>query len=213
MSVNVQVPTNEQEALRLQLKRLPKAALWAFAARLKTLGLSVTPVIAGTAIAAYSGHWNPLLAFTAAISAACIQIGTNLWNDAADAERGIDTQERLGPPRMTALGLLKAKDVRTGALIAFALAALCGLGSCSISRLADHRHRTCLAGAGLSLFDGPVSLVGNAARRSAGDRIFRDGCSQRDSMESRGAGHVNHFADGASDRSSGGSCSVAQQSS
>ena len=127
MSVNVQVPANEQEALRLRLKRLPRPVLWALAARLKTLGLSVTPVIAGTAIAAHSSHWNPLLAFTAAISAASIQIGTNLWNDAADAERGIDTQERLGPPRMTALGLLEAKDVRTGALIAFALAALCGL--------------------------------------------------------------------------------------
>lgn len=125
--MNMNIPATENEALGLRLRSLPKPILWAFAARLKTLGLSVTPVIAGSAIAAKSGHWNPSLAAAAALSAACIQIGTNLWNDAADARRGIDTGERLGPPRMTALGLLNEKDVRIGAVSAFALATICGL--------------------------------------------------------------------------------------
>lgn len=116
-----------QDALIARLRRLPKSALWALAARLKTLGLSVTPVLAGSALSAGNDAWNGAAMAAAMLSAASIQIGTNLWNDAADAERGIDTSERLGPPRMTALGLLAARDVRRGAFAAFLVAASAGL--------------------------------------------------------------------------------------
>lgn len=109
------------------LRRLPRPALWVFAARLKTLGLSVTPVLAGTWLAASAGHWRADVLVAALVSAALIQIGTNLWNDAADARTGIDGGERLGPPRMTALGLLDASEVRVAAALAFAFAALAGL--------------------------------------------------------------------------------------
>jgi 1,4-dihydroxy-2-naphthoate octaprenyltransferase len=61
------------------------------------------------------------------LAAAAIQIGTNLWNDAADAARGTDQPDRLGPPRMTALGLMDGAEVRRGALAAFGVAALAGL--------------------------------------------------------------------------------------
>lgn len=109
------------------LRRLPRPALWALAARLKTLGLSVTPVLAGTWLAGLAGAWRADALASALISAAAIQVGTNLWNDAADAASGVDKGERLGPPRMTALGLLDAGDVRRGAALAFALAAAAGL--------------------------------------------------------------------------------------
>lgn len=115
-----------QTELAERLGKLSRPALWALAARLKTIGLSITPVLAGTILAAGEGGWRAGLTGAAIISAAFIQIGTNLWNDAADAERGIDTPERLGPPRMTALGLLNARDVRRGALFAFLLSASAG---------------------------------------------------------------------------------------
>jgi 1,4-dihydroxy-2-naphthoate octaprenyltransferase len=108
------------------LRRLPPAALWALAARLKTLGLSVTPVLAGTWLAVRAGSWRPDVLAAALVSAMAIQIGTNLWNDAADAASGVDAGERLGPPRMTALGLLGAGEVRAGAAAAFLVAALAG---------------------------------------------------------------------------------------
>lgn len=114
------------------LRRLPRPALWALAARLKTLGLSVTPVLAGTWLAACAGDWRGDVLAAALVSATAIQIGTNLWNDAADAESGLDTSERLGPPRMTALGLLAARDVRQAAAASFGLAALAGLWLVSI---------------------------------------------------------------------------------
>ena len=114
-------------AARERLSRLPRPALWAIAARLKTVSLSLTPVLAGTWWAAQAGLWRADVAFVAMISASAIQIGTNLWNDAADAERGVDRADRLGPPRLTSLGLLGAGEVRRAALAALGVAALAGL--------------------------------------------------------------------------------------
>ena len=72
------------------------------------------------------GHllWWPALA--ALLAAILIQIGTNLYNDVGDFERGADTAERLGPPRATAQAWLSARAVRRGARAAFALALLMG---------------------------------------------------------------------------------------
>lgn len=122
----------EHEALIARLRRLPRLALWVLAARLKTLGLSVSPVLAGTVLAAQNGGWHIGVTIAAALSAMFIQTGTNLWNDAADAGRGVDTAGRLGPPRMTALGLLTAGAVRRGALACFLAASLAGLYLVSI---------------------------------------------------------------------------------
>ncbi len=101
---------------------------WLIAARPRTLTLSITPVAVGTALAwAVNGkiHWPAVLA--ALLGSMCIQLGTNLHNDAVDSERGGDGPDRVGPPRVTALGLLDAANVKRGAAACFALAALMGL--------------------------------------------------------------------------------------
>lgn len=116
-----------QTELRARLAALPRPLLWVIAARLKTVSLSLAPVLAGSWLAARAGLWRPEVTLVAALSAAAIQIGTNLWNDAADAARGVDKPDRLGPPRLTALGLLDGARVRQGAALAFAVAVLGGL--------------------------------------------------------------------------------------
>jgi 1,4-dihydroxy-2-naphthoate octaprenyltransferase len=101
---------------------------WIMAARPRTLSLSVTPVLVGTAMVwAAEGEvpWLPVLA--ALIASMFIQLGTNIHNDAADFERGSDGPDRIGPPRVTATGLLSATTVNRGALVCFAIAALLGL--------------------------------------------------------------------------------------
>ena len=101
---------------------------WFLACRPKTLSVSLSPVLVGTAVAWHdSGRllWLPLLA--AALGAAFIQIGTNLFNDVGDFLRGTDTPERLGPKRATAEGWLSPGMVKAGAWLSFALAFMCGI--------------------------------------------------------------------------------------
>ncbi|WP_330178405.1 1,4-dihydroxy-2-naphthoate polyprenyltransferase [Candidatus Vondammii sp. HM_W22] len=101
---------------------------WLLAIRPKTLGISLAPVLVGSALAwseQQELHWLPALA--ALIAALLIQIGTNLHNDAADFERGADTHERLGPKRATAQGWFTAAAVKRAAKISFSLAFLTGI--------------------------------------------------------------------------------------
>lgn len=101
---------------------------WFLACRPKTLSVSLSPVLVGTAVAWHDTGtllWLPLLA--AALGAAFIQIGTNLFNDVGDFLRGTDTPERLGPKRATAEGWLTPGKVKAGAWLSFALAFLCGI--------------------------------------------------------------------------------------
>ena len=56
-----------------------------------------------------------------------IQIGTNLSNDYSDARRGADTEDRLGPVRVTAGGLVPPKQVLIATYVAFGLAVLVGV--------------------------------------------------------------------------------------
>ena len=107
---------------------MKKATAWFLACRPKTLSVSLSPVLVGTAVAWHDTHhllWLPLLA--AALGAAFIQIGTNLFNDAGDFLRGTDTPGRLGPRRAAAEGWLSVNAIRGGAWLAFALAFACGI--------------------------------------------------------------------------------------
>ena len=101
---------------------------WLLAIRPKTLGISVVPVLVGSALAwadQANLQWLPALA--ALFAAILIQIGTNLHNDAADFERGADTADRLGPPRATAEGWFSAGQVKQAALASFCAAFLIGI--------------------------------------------------------------------------------------
>src|SRR5947199_10635074 len=53
-------------------------------------------------------------------------IGTNLANDYSDARRGADTEDRLGPVRVTAGGLMPPRQVLVGTWVAFGVAAMAG---------------------------------------------------------------------------------------
>jgi len=63
----------------------------------------------------------------ALFGALCLQIGANFANDLFDFRRGADTHERLGPPRVTQLGLLSQREVVGGMWIAFGLAFVAGM--------------------------------------------------------------------------------------
>jgi 1,4-dihydroxy-2-naphthoate polyprenyltransferase len=101
---------------------------WTLAIRPKTLGISVSPVLVGSALArAELGSLQWLPAVMALLAAMLIQIGTNLHNDAADYEKGADTPERMGPARATAQGWFTATEVKRAAYSCFGLAFAAGL--------------------------------------------------------------------------------------
>ena len=98
------------------------------ATRPRTLSLSVTPVVVGTALAwGMDEKVRWLAALAALIGGVSIQIATNLYNDAADWERSGDSPDRVGPPRATSTGLLTSATVKRAAAICFAVAALVGI--------------------------------------------------------------------------------------
>jgi 1,4-dihydroxy-2-naphthoate octaprenyltransferase len=87
----------------------------------------MVPVVVGTALAWHGGAaLDGVVAGVALAAAVLIQVGTNLFNDAGDYERGADGPDRLGPPRASAMGWLAAGDVRRAALACFGLAMLLG---------------------------------------------------------------------------------------
>ncbi len=97
------------------------------AARPRTLPAAVAPVLVGTALAQTRGSID-LIAFAAAmLGALFIQVGTNLSNDYSDARRGADTEDRLGPVRVTAGGLVPPRQVLVATYLSFAAAVLCGI--------------------------------------------------------------------------------------
>lgn len=100
---------------------------WLLAARPKTLVAGLVPVFLGSALAYKTGEFSLLVFLCALGGSLCIQIATNFVNDAADFERGADTEERLGPQRMAASGLLTSRALYVGAAAAFAVSFLLGL--------------------------------------------------------------------------------------
>ena len=96
------------------------------AARPRTLPAAIAPVLVGTALAGSEGEFRPLAFAAALVASVFIQIGTNLSNDYSDARRGADTEERLGPVRVTAGGLVPPRKVLVATWLAFAIAVAAG---------------------------------------------------------------------------------------
>ncbi len=102
-------------------------AIWLAAARPRTLPAAIAPVLVGTSLGAVDGSLRPLAFVAALLGALLIQVGTNLSNDYSDARRGADTEDRLGPVRLTAGGLVPPRQVLVATYVSFAAAVLVGL--------------------------------------------------------------------------------------
>ena len=100
--------------------------IWLMAARVRTLPAAIAPVLVGTALAGFFHVFHPLRFVAALVGAMFIQIGTNLSNDYSDARRGADTEDRLGPVRVTAGGLVPPRQVLIATYLTFGVAVLAG---------------------------------------------------------------------------------------
>ena len=86
----------------------------------------MVPVALGIGCAAGVGPiswWRAALSLAVSVA---LQVGVNYANDYSDGVRGTD-DDRVGPVRLVASGLAAPTAVKRAALLAFAVAAVCGL--------------------------------------------------------------------------------------
>ncbi len=99
---------------------------WLAGARPRTLPAAVSPVLAGTGVAAYVDEavaWKALLALVVSLA---LQVAVNYANDYSDGIRGTDA-ERVGPMRLVGSGAATPGAVKRAAFVAFGVAAVAGL--------------------------------------------------------------------------------------
>src|SRR3954454_4538171 len=105
---------------------MASAAHWLAGARPRTLPAAISPVLAGTGVAAFADDavwWKALLALVVAVA---LQVGVNYANDYSDGIRGTD-EERVGPMRLVGSGTATPSAVERAAFLAFGVAAVAGL--------------------------------------------------------------------------------------
>lgn len=158
--------------------------VWVAAARPRTLPAAVAPVVVGTAAAADAAGVAGLVwwrAGAALVVALALQVAVNFANDAFDAERGVDTAERVGPTRAVAAGFVSAAAMKRATAAALAVAGVAGLAlaaattwwllavglACALAALGYSGGPRPYASAGLGevfvfVFFGLVATVGSA---------------------------------------------------
>ncbi|QYJ92603.1 1,4-dihydroxy-2-naphthoate polyprenyltransferase [Shewanella spartinae] len=99
---------------------------WILATRPRTLPAAIGPILVGNALALSLTQFSWLIAATSMLCALLLQIAVNLANDYFDFKSGIDTEERLGPVRVTQSGLLDPSKVRNAMIACLLLALLVG---------------------------------------------------------------------------------------
>src|SRR5690242_3183182 len=107
--------------------QMSRARAWVLASRPATLPAAVVPVVVGTALAVGQGAFRIGPFIAAFVASLLIQIGTNLANDLFDYQKGADTAERVGPPRVTSSGLIPPRTVRNAMVLVFTAATLIGV--------------------------------------------------------------------------------------
>lgn len=101
--------------------------IWFEATRPKTLSAAVAPVMLGSAAAFSVGGFDLLAAGICLGFAVLIQIGTNFANDYLDGVNGTDTEERIGPRRAVAEGLIAPAMMLRATIAVLALGFCLGL--------------------------------------------------------------------------------------
>lgn len=99
---------------------------WLAGARPRTLPAAVSPVLAGTGVAAYVDAvvwWKALLALVVSLA---LQVAVNYANDYSDGIRGTDA-DRVGPMRLVGSGVARPGAVKRAAFLALGVAGVAGL--------------------------------------------------------------------------------------
>ncbi len=107
---------------------MSKSIAWLRAARLRTLPLSLSGIIVGTAMADREGMFMAHVFILALLTTVAFQVLSNFANDYGDGVKGTDNDTRIGPQRAVQSGVLTSKEMKIGVLIS----AIVGLALASV---------------------------------------------------------------------------------
>jgi 1,4-dihydroxy-2-naphthoate octaprenyltransferase len=85
---------------------------WLEAFRLRTLPLSISGILLGSALAYKNGSFDNILFVLAIFTVLFLQILSNLANDLGDTIKGTDNDSRIGPKRSTQTGAISNKQMK-----------------------------------------------------------------------------------------------------
>lgn len=89
---------------------------WIQAARLRTLPLSVSGIIVGSAYAHYQGYSDWRIVVLALLTTLGLQVLSNYANDYGDGVKGTD-ENRIGEKRLVAAGVITAEQMKKAVII------------------------------------------------------------------------------------------------
>jgi 1,4-dihydroxy-2-naphthoate octaprenyltransferase len=100
---------------------------WVQAARLRTLPLSLSGIITGTALANCQGFFDPYIFALALLTTIAFQVTSNFANDYGDGVKGLDGEDRIGPKRALQSGALGRFTLKRGIVISVVLSLVLAL--------------------------------------------------------------------------------------
>ncbi|QKN83827.1 1,4-dihydroxy-2-naphthoate polyprenyltransferase [Scandinavium goeteborgense] len=106
---------------------ISRTQAWLESLRPKTLPLAFAAIVVGTALAWWQGHFNPLVAILALVTAGLLQILSNLANDYGDAVKGSDKPDRIGPLRGMQKGVITQEQMKRALMVTVGLICLSGI--------------------------------------------------------------------------------------
>lgn len=106
---------------------------WIKTARLRTLPLSLSGIIVGSAIAYSEGIFNTSIFLLALLTTLLFQVLSNYANDYGDAVKGTDNDDRVGPKRALQAGDISLPQMKAAILILSVLSIISSIGLIAVS--------------------------------------------------------------------------------
>ncbi len=97
---------------------------WIRAVRLRTIPLSISGILVGSAAALLKNEFNVSVFTLAILTTVCYQLLSNFANDYGDGIKGTDNDERLGPKRILQSELISIAQLRQAIFVISAVAVL-----------------------------------------------------------------------------------------
>ncbi|AWH89027.1 1,4-dihydroxy-2-naphthoate polyprenyltransferase [Limnobaculum parvum] len=142
-----------------------KTAAWIESLRPRTLPLALASIVTGSALAAWMHYFQLDIALMALLTAAMLQILSNLANDYGDAIKGSDTETRIGPNRGMQKGLINQAQMKRALIIVIILTIASGIG---LIALACKKPEDIIGFLGLGLLAIVASITYTVGRKPYG---------------------------------------------